>query len=341
MQRSQPRGYSLHQRPTASPTLLTAIVLATIISKFAQVVKANPNYSPLGYQLLDTYEGTSIFDQFYYFSDEDPTKGFVRYATKETAQDLNLTSTTDTTAILRVDSSTPATAGGRHSVRIESKNRYDSGLFIFDIIHTPVGCGTWPALWLTDGPKWPSNGEIDILESHNHGSHGNEMSLHTTAGCSMDVARMHSGTTLSDTCDISSTANAGCTVVGGPATYGEAFNSNGGGIYTLELRDAGIRIWFFPRSLAPSDLNNASPDPSTWGTPLADFPSTNCDIASHFRNLSIIANIDLCGELGALPRHYTEMYNCPGSCPDFVANNPSSFEEAYWEFGSIKVYKAL
>ena len=74
---------------------------------------------------------------------------------------------------------------------------------------------------------------------------------------------------------------------------------------------------------------------------LADFPSTECDITSHFRNQSIIVNIDLCGELAAQPQYYQSLYHCPGSCSDFVANNPSSFEEAYWEFASFKVFQAV
>lgn len=280
---------------------------------------------------------------------------------REAAQALNLTYTTDTTAILRVDASTPNPSGGRNSVRVESKNTYDSGLFIFDIIHTPFGCGTWPALWLTDGPNWPNNGEIDVLESHNHGSHGNEMSLHTTPGCNMGVERRQAGSSLSEDCEISAGGNTGCAVVGDPSTYGVEFNSGSGGVslhprprlkfceiqvlihlqvYALELRNAGIRIWSFPRALVPADINDGSPDPSTWDPPLADFPSTDCDIASHFRNLNIVANIDLCGEFAAMSLHYTQMYSCPGSCSDFVANNPSNFEDAFWEFGGIKVYEA-
>lgn len=115
-------------------------------------------------------------------------------------------------------------------------------------------------------------------------------------------------------------------------------------VYALELREAGIRAWFFPRNAIPSDISSPTstgPNPSTWGTALADFPSTKCDIASHFRNQSIIANIDLCGELAAQPQYYAQMYNCPGTCSDFVANNPSSFEEAYWEFGWFKVFQAV
>jgi hypothetical protein len=111
-------------------------------------------------------------------------------------------------------------------------------------------------------------------------------------------------------------------------------------VYALELRTAGIRTWFFPRGSIPNDVSDNIPDPSTWGTALADFPNTNCDIASHFRNQSIIANIDLCGQLGAQPQFYTHLYNCPGTCSSFVARNPGKLTEAYWEFKSFKVYQA-
>lgn len=118
-------------------------------------------------------------------------------------------------------------------------------------------------------------------------------------------------------------------------------------IYALELRPAGIRAWYFPRDSIPDDIDtdtsasNGSvvPDPSSWPTPLADFPGTNCDIAAQFRNQSIIANIDLCGELGAQPRLYKELYGCPATCEKFVALNPGNFTEAYWEFRSFRVYQ--
>lgn len=113
-------------------------------------------------------------------------------------------------------------------------------------------------------------------------------------------------------------------------------------MYALELRHEGIRAWFFPRDSIPADISDPtdSPNPATWGKALADFPNTNCDISSYFRNQSIIANIDLCGDLAAQPQFYEQMYNCPATCPEFVSNNPSHFEEAYWEFGGFKVYQA-
>jgi hypothetical protein len=268
---------------------------------------------------------------------------------------LNLTYASATSAVLRVDLSDTDTTTGRKSVRIESKNTYNNGLFIFDVLHTPYGCSTWPALWLSDQSNWPTNGEIDVIESTNTATVGNQMTLHTTEGCSMSVKRKESGSVLTTNCYNGTDGNAGCGVQGQPATFGEAFNNNGGGVYAMELRDAGIRTWFFPRSNIPSDITTSTsnstsggsssvggtPDPSTWGEALADFPSTDCDIGSHFRNQSIIANIDLCGQWAGLEQYYSQQAGCPGTCVEYVSQQPgSAYENAYWEFASFRVYQA-
>jgi hypothetical protein len=99
-------------------------------------------------------------------------------------------------------------------------------------------------------------------------------------------------------------------------------------------------MWFFPRNAIPADITASTPNPSTWGQALADFPGTDCDIASHFRNQSIIANIDLCGALAGQTSLYQTQSQCPGNCTDFVAQNPQAFINAYWEFKSFKVYQA-
>jgi hypothetical protein len=221
----------------------------------------------------------------------------------------NLTSASATSAILKVDTSVtnttvPNASTGRFSVRVESKTQYPVGtLFLFDVRHTPFGCGTWPALWLSDpNPAvWPANGEIDIFEATNQGDRGNTASLHTTEGCDMSgVKRLMTGQAGQGDCFNGTNSNTGCGVEAKSAsTYGAAFNQEGGGVMAVELRDAGIRIWSWLRSALPADVKAGSktPDPSTWGDAFADFPSTDCDISNHFRNQSIIANIDLCGDL--------------------------------------------
>lgn len=203
--------------------------------------------------------------------------------------------------MLRVDTSVtaetvPNASTGRFSVRISSKKQFSSGLFIFDVKHTPTGCATWPALWLVDQGNWPTNGEIDVMEQVNViGSAQNLMALHTTSGCSMSVKRKETGKSLSSSCLNSTNGNQGCSVQDTENTFGDAYNSNGGGIMAMELRTAGIRIWNFLRASIPADITSGSPDPSTWPEATADYPSTDCNIGSHFKNQSIVANIDLCG----------------------------------------------
>jgi len=188
-------------------------------------------------------------------------------------------------------------------------------------------------------------GEIDVMEAVNKANTGNQMTLHTKDECKMNVKRKETGTVLEKNCWNGTDDNAGCGVQGKKATFGEEFNANGGGVYAMELRDAGIRVWFFPRDDIPSDIptdvsNTTAPDPSTWGEALADFPSTHCEISSHFKNQSIIANIDLCGSWAGTTSVYSTEDGCPGTCEEFVTSNATAFDTAYWEFASFRVYSA-
>ncbi|KAF4120578.1 Glycosyl hydrolases family 16 [Geosmithia morbida] len=322
--------------------VVIVIVIAVAVGVTQSKKDAYPNYTELSYSLKDTFEGENFFDNFDYFTGYDPTSGFVHYVPESQATSLNLTYASSTSAVLRVDTSVgptdnPDASTGRFSVRITSRNTYDDGLFIFDVKHTPYGCGTWPALWLTDPSNWPDNGEIDVVESINQGTDGNQMTLHTSSDCSMDVRRKQSGSVKYKNCDQAKNDNAGCGVVDDDDSYGPALNKAGGAVMALEWRDAGIRMWQFARGSIPSDITSKNPKPDTWGTATADFPSTDCNIGNHFRNNSIVANIDLCGDL---VYSSWDSSGCSSNCSDWVANNPDAFTDAYWEFGTFQVYKA-
>jgi hypothetical protein len=69
----------------------------------------------------------------------------VKYVDEKTARQSNLINGSSTTAAKFGVDVTNKTPGGRPSVRLESKKKYDNGLIVLDITHMPFGCGTWPA----------------------------------------------------------------------------------------------------------------------------------------------------------------------------------------------------
>ncbi|PWY67229.1 hypothetical protein BO94DRAFT_590928 [Aspergillus sclerotioniger CBS 115572] len=192
------------------------------------------------------------------------------------------------------------------------------------------------------------------------------------------MGRIQTGTVtgnIDGRCDVGPSKEniLGCGVRGGPETYGEGFNSHGGGVYILEVCEEGIKVWVFSREVVPGDVlgiidtdtytyddqetkgknNNKktkytnksrenTPNPQTWGPPLAHFPNTNCNIGDHFKDLKIIANIDLCGQNAGHPAVYNDQDGCPGTCEEFVRGNlPELAEEAYWEFGGFWVFQVV
>lgn len=74
---------------------------------------------------------------------------FCSYVNESTALRLGLTSFTHDSFVIRADYTTNLTSSdpGRNSVRIMSKNQWDTHVEIMDVRHMPQGCGTWPAYW--------------------------------------------------------------------------------------------------------------------------------------------------------------------------------------------------
>jgi hypothetical protein len=90
-----------------------------------------------------------------------------------------------------------------------------------------------------------TGGEIDIFEGINLATR-NQMSLHTTAGCTQPQGVTQTGTQGNTNCDYSQNGNAGCIVQdSNTASYGAAFAQAGGGVWVTEFAETGINIWFF------------------------------------------------------------------------------------------------
>ena len=195
----------------------------------------------------------------------------------------NSTNPTETFIILG-SKATPD--GPRNSIRLEGRRRFNRGLFIVDLRHMPSGCGTWPALWLTDEANWPVNGEIDIIEGVNYQDTA-KTALHTAKECKMDDVPDMSKTGSWDTAvgipdrktgkpdmtfryaqncfvyDPHQWINQGCVATDVKLegrSLGIPLNENGGGVYALEWDPVyhHIRTWVFsPHGRVPRNLRDA------------------------------------------------------------------------------------
>ena len=174
---------------------------------------------------------------------------------------------------MRVDNSTSLQSGqNRNSVRIQSKKRYNGGLFLLDVIHMPTGCSLWPAgetilflrlcsdvlnlsmlAWLT-ATDWPAGGEIDFLEGV-HTDVFNSMTLHTNPGCTLDTSRSNpdkglpvsdntfTGTVKTSDCNALANSNTGCSIQDTDGrSFGAGLNGQQGGVYATLWDNTGVRI---------------------------------------------------------------------------------------------------
>ncbi|KAF1992129.1 glycoside hydrolase family 16 protein [Aulographum hederae CBS 113979] len=298
------------------------------------------------YALQDDYSPATFLSMFKYFTGTDPTSGHVQYVNQSIATSRGYTFANSSSVYIGPDTvgvyPRGVRNGGRPSVRLESLKNYNHGLFILDLAHMPVGCGTWPAFW-TLGPNWPNNGEIDIIEGVNKNMF-NAMTLHTSVNCTI-AGGTQTGKLVTNNCAYYPGYNVGCGTTSPTNTsYGAGFNAIGGGVYAMEWTSFYIRIWFFPRGAIPLSITSGIPNPATdFGLPNADFRG-NCNIDDKFKNHTIIFNIDFCGDYAGPDYSKT---TCPqtanlsswDSCVTYVGNNPQALTEAYFLVNSLKVYQ--
>ncbi|KAF8659936.1 hypothetical protein AX16_001672 [Volvariella volvacea WC 439] len=294
------------------------------------------------YTLTDNWVGPAFLDAFMFQNIRDPTHGRVNYVDKDTALAKNLTYATNDSFVLQADSTTVLhpDGPGRDSVRIMTYKTYTTHVAVFDIRHMPQGCGTWPAVWQTTESNWPYGGEVDILEGVNDCG-TNAVTLHTGPGCTMPQVRPMLGIPTYRDCNAFVNYNAGCGVeLIQPQSYGPTFNRVGGGWYAMERTNSFIKVWFWSRHdpTVPWAVKHGDGNINTdlFGIPSAYFPDDYCDIASHFGEHHIIINLTFCGDWAG---NVYDQSGCPGTCIDFVNNNPSAFRDAYFDIAAVRVYQ--
>jgi hypothetical protein len=354
----------------------TAMVLATILV-FLSLSSAHTGTSPSGkYVLTDDLSYANFFSAFNFFSGPDPTNGFVQYQNVSGAVSHNLVGhLADARSVLMGVDYTTKDPKGRASVRLESKKTWNHGLLVADIAHMPSSeCGVWPAFWLLGEQEWPVGGEIDILEGVNDDD-SNAVTLHTNKGCRIDnatspasgsmgaVDAAFTGHLATSDCDVSAEdqdKNVGCSIhapksltgaqsgsentkKGKLASYGTPFNAAAGGIYAMEWQSSHISVWFFA-SASPMytslSSKSTSPDPATFGTPLAHFSGLGCDFAARFKDMRVIFGTTFCGEwAGTEWEKSCAKKTGVATCNVYVRDHPEKFEEAYWEVRGLRWYQ--
>lgn len=177
-------------------------------------------------------------------------------------------------------------------------------------------CFSW-----TVGPNWPNGGEIDIIEGVNSQSQ-NDMTLHTSPGCSITNNGGFSGAITATNCDANVAGNTGCQIVAPDSiTFGKGFNLNGGGVYATEWTSDAISIWFFPRGSIPSDVSSGAPVPSSWGRPVAEFQG-DCKIDTFFKAQQIVSGRLFCEEISIILKS-VKVFDTT-FCGDWAGNTWSS-----------------
>eukprot|EP00933_Yihiella_yeosuensis_P082549 TRINITY_DN9646_c0_g1_i1.p1 TRINITY_DN9646_c0_g1~~TRINITY_DN9646_c0_g1_i1.p1 ORF type:complete len:455 (-),score=96.92 TRINITY_DN9646_c0_g1_i1:28-1320(-) len=315
------------------------------------------------YTLHKDYMQGNFFDKWEFFNDGDPTHGFVDYVDRKTAEDTSLINHTDKGVYIGSDFLTevPRSNRGRQSIRLESTEQYNGGLFIITTDHMPTGCATWPAFWMfgqAEGHTWPEWGEYDIIE-WTHDEEEVSTTLHTTDGCRqghLKPGEHFSGEKWNPgkwnnpavNCDVKAPGqweNQGCSQRGPTGSVGPSFNENGGGTFAAEWDpfDEHISTWFWPKGQEPEDVKQKMPKPSTWGMPFSHFSlkAEHCH-KNHFKNMRLIFDLTFCGDFagatwGDKCPHLAKTYK---KCEDFVRKEPQAFKDAFWKVSQLDVYQS-
>lgn len=101
----------------------------------------------------------------------------------------------------------------------------------------------------------------------------------------MDPGANFYGNPLGTGCLSGAGNNAGCAIRDFDGTAGAPFNAGGGGVVVFLWDDTQLSFWRFARAEIPQDIRDGSPNPDSWGTPIAHWTDQSCDIGNAFRDM--------------------------------------------------------
>jgi hypothetical protein len=245
------------------------------------------------------------------------------------------------------------------SIRINTEETYNSGLFIAKIDHIPEGNGVWPSFWLTSVETgenvWACGGEIDIIEGVNSidaKSSINVSTLHTSdknGKTCMNGKTPCNSSSRPDLTGCGCNGESSCPDIGCPIiskikdSFGHGYNANNpGSIYACELTDDGeVNIWFFRKGHDDStikDIDNGIINISNWNTKVAQFEKCK----GQFEDLHLVFNTAICGYWAGntYPKDHSKS-PCEKCVSDMSSTNNNPLENAYWLIDYVKVYKKV
>ncbi|TLD21075.1 hypothetical protein PspLS_09182 [Pyricularia sp. CBS 133598] len=333
-----------------SPSLVTLATAVLACASTASAAKA--------YQIEETYDTSNVNSKWNFFEskfdtgnirDIDPTEGFVNYRTYNDAKALGVLSEESGSIMMKPNFPAGITAKGKgpDSVRLESKARYQQGLFIADFSRFPKPvCGSWPAFWMF-GNSWPEEGELDIYEGWNV-QPANGIALHTdhaakVGSCHIDPQDVNADVQTTN-CDNFFTdiprqwEGTACLVKERNGLWGNPT----GGVYAIEWSSRNVSVWSWPHDKTPADVRDGRPSPRTWGRPHFFVGDSKCDLDRVLKNQKMVINLDFCGVTAGNEGIWGEECKAKtgaATCAQYVAGNPSAFGDVAFGLRSIKVYQ--
>ncbi|ELU40903.1 MFS_1 domain-containing protein [Rhizoctonia solani AG-1 IA] len=329
-----------------------------VASQLALVAAQNPKYT-----IAQDFSGSKFFDGWSFTNGNDAKNyGNVAYLAKDVAMAQQLVYLNAAgNAIIKVDNTTVGSpqdpAYGRASVKMNTTEPFTKGsLVVMDALHFPYGVSrgfgcksiysnsldllsalSGQLIGARVAPR--TNGRASVGTQNVNLAPVNQMSLHTSQGCTLASDTQVTGRIVSNDCYNNTNGNQGCIIQMPDNSFGESFARNGGGVYAVEWSSTGngIRAWFFPRSSIPADLTSANPNPSTWGTPTAAWPESGCDTSKFFGPQTLIINISICGAYAGATSVFESTCPNQGSCLDLV-RNPRNYDNAYFEIAYVRIY---
>ncbi|KAK7923030.1 hypothetical protein PG985_007101 [Apiospora marii] len=319
-----------------APSLINTVAVAAAFAAGASATKS--------YQIADKYNSGNFYDKWDFIT-TDPNNGYSMYQTKQGAQDANLVQINKDDFYLGADYETSMPGDwhnyrGRKSVRVESRESYNHGLFIGDFSHLPKPtCGTWPAFWM-----FGSRGEFDFLENWNDLTF-NRITAHTGDPKDVGVCTIKqsdlSAQIVTTNCADKAPGQYDYQACSANSEDG-VFGSATGGLSLTFDEDATewtseyIRQWSW--KTAPDDVLAGKPDPSKWGKPM--FQVSDCNIDRAFADLKFVLNINFCS-VAAQDDKWNS--TCQAStqhatCMEHVAANGGDFKDSFFKVKGISVY---